>query len=226
MIKISAIKTAGRWGAMGGLLLMGMFLGGCSSGSPRYSDSGGASPPPSTAASQPDNPAAEGANAKPGSEILQVGQTLIISLTDTGVKIEPFVQKIRPDGTVTLLQEKTFEAAGQTRSQLETNIFHTYVPDYYKHMTVTVTLEGQSFWVDGEVKTPNGYNYTGPITVLKAIATAGYFTEFANKRKVQLTHANGRIEIINCLKAQKNPKLDLEVFPGDKIRVPRRVSPF
>jgi len=33
----------------------------------------------------------------------------------------------------------------------------------------------------------------------------------------------GRTEIINCIGAIKDPELDLEVYPGDKIHVPRKM---
>ena len=92
-------------------------------------------------------------------------------------------------------------------------------------MTVTVKPEESTRWyyVDGEVKSPNRQIYTSRITVLKAIASAGGFTDFANKKKVKLTRVDGRTQIVNCVKALDNPSLDLEVYPGDKIHVPRRL---
>ena len=59
--------------------------------------------------------------------------------------------------------------------------------------------------------------------MLKAIASAGGFTDFANKKKVKLTRVDGRTQTVNCVKALDNPSLDLEVYPGDKIHVPRRL---
>ena len=72
------------------------------------------------------------------------------------------------------------------------------------------------------VKAPNRQLYTSRITVLKALASASGFTDYANKKKVKLTRADGRTQIINCAKARDNPILDLEVYPGDKLYVPRR----
>ena len=61
------------------------------------------------------------------------------------------------------------------------------------------------------------------MTVLKAIQSASDFTDFAKKKKVQLTRSNGRKkETINCEKARQDPKLDLPIYPGDNIYVPRR----
>ena len=59
--------------------------------------------------------------------------------------------------------------------------------------------------------------------VLKAVQTAGGFTEFAKRTRVQITRADWRKETpVNCDKAVKNPKLDLAIFPGDQIFVDRR----
>jgi len=83
--------------------------------------------------------------------------------------------------------------------------------------------------VSGEIndKTGNAGHlpYTGKTTLLGAISAAGGFTDFAAKKRVQLTRQDGTILFEDCVKALKNPKLDLEVFPGDKITVDKeRIS--
>jgi protein involved in polysaccharide export with SLBB domain len=57
---------------------------------------------------------------------------------------------------------------------------------------------------------------------LQAIASAGDFTDFARKQEVLLTRSDGRKITVNCIKARKNPSLNLEILPGDIIDVPRR----
>jgi protein involved in polysaccharide export with SLBB domain len=81
----------------------------------------------------------------------------------------------------------------------------------------------QFYFVGGQVKAPNRYPYAGPTTVTKAIQSAGDFTDFANKKKIKLTRPNGTSSIIDWFKAQEDPRLDLPVFPGDKIHVPQRI---
>jgi hypothetical protein len=98
-----------------------------------------------------------------------------------------------------------------------------YVPRYYRNLTITVQSQNQYFYVGGEVKAANRYPYLGETTVLKAVQSAGDFTDFANKHKVKLTHVNGRTIVIDCLKAIEHPELDPPVYPGDKIYVPRRL---
>jgi len=57
---------------------------------------------------------------------------------------------------------------------------------------------------------------------VRAISVAGGFTDFAKRTKVQLTH-NGKTQIINVDKAIRDPRLDVPVYPGDTIYVPRRL---
>ena len=56
----------------------------------------------------------------------------------------------------------------------------------------------------------------------KALQSAGDFTDFEKKKKVRLKRPDGTSAIVNCVKARENPKLDLPVYPGDTIFVPRR----
>jgi polysaccharide export outer membrane protein len=160
----------------------------------------------------------------PEVEVLGVGSSLTITLMDTPAPISTFDGKIKEDGTITLTLNQLFTAAGKTPGALEQEIRARYVPKYFKYMTVSVKQEATTLWyyVDGEVRQPSRQIYSTRITVLKAIASAGGFTDFANKKKVRLTRADGRTQIINCVKAQANPSLDLEIYPGDKIYVPRR----
>jgi protein involved in polysaccharide export with SLBB domain len=136
----------------------------------------------------------------------------------------PIEDQVKEDGSITLIQNQTFTAAGKKRGDLEKEIRQRYVPDYYRTMTVSVRhqRETQFYYVRGDVKAPGRQVYISRLHVLGAIASAGDFTDFGNKRKVQLTRADGRIYTINCVKAKGNPYLDLEVYPGDTIFIPRR----
>jgi protein involved in polysaccharide export with SLBB domain len=81
---------------------------------------------------------------------------------------------------------------------------------------------GERFYtVGGEVVAKSRQLYVGQTTVLRAIVSCGDFTEFANKRKVEIIRADGTREVMDCVKARKNPKFDRPVCPGDAIFVPR-----
>jgi polysaccharide export outer membrane protein len=208
---------------------LGLFLAGCKSGG---SDSKFAqfSPGGGTTAAQT---SAMSTNAGPSMPVsvstiddIRVGDTLRVNFSDLPIILQgPTEERVRDDGTITLLENQTFTAAGKTRGQLEKEIHERYVPSYYKKMTVSVLpkTDTQFYFVDGEVRLPNRQVYLSRTTVLKAIASAGGFTDFANKGKVTLTRVDGRSVVVNCKKAQKDPRLDLEIFPGDKVWVPRRI---
>jgi protein involved in polysaccharide export with SLBB domain len=167
------------------------------------------------------------ANAGSGADsmdLLHVGDNVTIEFSDTAVPFTPKDDRIKEDGTITLLEGKTFVAAGKTRGQLEKEIHDWYVPNYYLKMNVTVRQqkETQFYYVRGEVKAPGRQVYISRITLLKAIGSAGDFTDFARKTRVQLIRADGSKVTLNAKKLLRNPTLDLEILPGDTVFVERR----
>lgn len=226
MMRVS--RLVGRWGAVCGLLFAGMFLVGCKSGN---ADSGFAQLPGYVNTSAEHGAATTNAAiAKPPVgdtwDAIRAGDTLRINFSDLPIIVQsPIEERVKDDGTITLLENQTFVAAGKTRGRLEKEIHDRYVPNYYKKMTVSVLPKSdtQFYFVDGEVRTPNRQVYISRTTVLKAIASAGGFTDFASKGGVVLTRVDGTTVTVNCKKAIRNPRLDLEIFPGDRIYVPRRV---
>ena len=154
------------------------------------------------------------------SDSINIGDRLGVVFSDLPEKVDPFLVRVADDGTITLLLNQTFNAAGKTISGLEKEIRARYVPDYYVNLTVTVKRDN-FYYVIGEVKMPGQLVHPGEITVLKAIAAAQGFTDFANKHKVLLTHADGTSVTVDCDAALEDPSLDLRVYPGDKIEVPR-----
>ena len=98
-----------------------------------------------------------------------------------------------------------------------------YVPKFYLRLTVTIKTEDRFFSVGGEVRTPNRQVYIGEMTLLKAITAAAGFTEFADKKRIEIIRTNRKKEKVDWYKAQENPtKYDVPIYPGDQIHVPRR----
>jgi len=156
---------------------------------------------------------------------LQIGDTVEVDLTGTRDTILPTTTVLSGAGTISLPSlETNIPAVGKTPHELETIIHDLYVPNVYPHIGVTVTPLQRYFYVGGQINmTGTGKQpYTGKVTVLGAISAAGGFNDFAAKTKVQVTRENGTIFIVNCKKALKHPELDLEIFPGDKIEVPKQ----
>lgn len=153
---------------------------------------------------------------------LQAGEKVQVIFADVPARYAPppHEQRIRGDGTVTLPYGISVMAAGKTPGQLEDDIREAYLKQQiYKRLTVTVKADDRTFFVGGEVKFPNRQPYTDRITVLRAIQAAGDFTDFANRKRIELRRSTGEKFTINWYDAKENPRLDLEVFPGDTIYV-------
>ncbi|MFM8471333.1 MAG: polysaccharide biosynthesis/export family protein [Limisphaerales bacterium] len=163
-----------------------------------------------------------GAPKGDSTDILRAGEKIYITLSDIPGGPGGGEVTISEDGKITLHLDQTFVAAGKTRSQLEAEIRARYVPGFYTKMTVTVKQEDRFVYVGGFVKAPNRYPYTPGLTLLKAIAAAGDFSEFGDKTKVTITRSDGSTETIDCKKAIETPSLDRPLLPGDRVHVPRR----
>ncbi len=214
MSTLKSCKWLGRLAAVCIFLAAGNFLVGChGNSSKKNSTLVGAT---TGAASSP---------AVPQYDVFRVGDSVTVLFADLPTMVQPSEVKIKEDGTVTLLLNQTFTFVGKTPGELEKEIRACYVPRYYNYMTVTVRREKQSlfYYVDGEVRAPARQVYIERTTVLKAIASAGGFTDFAKKKGVKLARQDGRKLTINCVKAIDEPSLDVEIFPGDKIYVPRKL---
>jgi polysaccharide export outer membrane protein len=130
--------------------------------------------------------------------------------------------KVGPEGTITLPMNIIVRAVGRTPTELERDIRAAYVPALFVNCTPSVKAEERYFFVGGEVKVAGRLAYSShTMTVLRAITTAGGFTDFAKKTKIEVRRSNGKTDHVNYNKALKDPKLDLPVFPGDEIVVPR-----
>lgn len=212
------------------LLALTLFWVGCgSTGSPpavgsgtagvtgEMSSSGGASQGVALGAAE-----LGGDEGRSEADVLRVGDP--ITITFTGVSDPPpkFDERIKADGMISLpLLKQPLKAAGKSRGELEEEIHRLYVPNLYIRLTVKVNSEGRYFHVRGEVRAPGRYQYLGEMTILKALASAGDFTDFANRRGVTINRIGKKIAV-DCEKAQKNPQHDVAIYPDDLIIVPRR----
>jgi polysaccharide export outer membrane protein len=152
---------------------------------------------------------------------LRVGDQVTVNFFDITPPIQPINDQIKEDGTITLIYNEKFQAAGRTISQLQNDVHARYVPAYVKYMTVNIAVLNRLYTVSGEVRSGNSFSYPGHMTVLQAVANAGGFTDYANKKKVKVTRADHRQIIVNCVKAQDEPDQNIEIFPGDTIYVPQ-----
>ena len=158
---------------------------------------------------------------------IRIGDILLISILDVPdtdrLQDKEFV--VRNDGMVNLprLNMLVMKADGKKFGVFEREIQAAYITNnIYRNVTVSVKPGLRFYTVAGEVNSHGSkMQYTGPTTLLRAIASAGDFTEFANRRRVEITRANGEREVVDCKQAIRDSKKDRPICPGDYIFVPR-----
>ena len=102
-------------------------------------------------------------------------------------------------------------ALNKTPESLKNEIINGLKGDYLISPKLLLIVVGfRSIYVNGEVKQPGGYEYQPGLTVDKAIALAGGFTDRAAKDKVYITQS-GSEEIKNKVRLSK------KIMPGDII---------
>ncbi|MBV9182709.1 MAG: polysaccharide biosynthesis/export family protein [Acidobacteria bacterium] len=134
---------------------------------------------------------------------------------------------VRADGMISMPLLNDIQAAGLTPMQLSSSItekLKKYVSD--PHVNVTVAqMNSQRIYVMGEVLHAGSMNLLPGMTVLQALAQAG-FTPFANTKGIYiLRNQNGsQIKIAvnykRLLKGQEAAPSELTLQPGDTIVVP------
>jgi protein involved in polysaccharide export with SLBB domain len=170
--------------------------------------------------------ASPGYVVQPGEELprLHIGDIVTVTFSGLPDTQEPQEKTIKEDGTITLPDIGRVKAAGKTVGELEDAIHDLYVPKIYTHLNVSVkATNDRVYYVRGEVKAPGRIIYAGPITVSKAITSAGDFTDFADKADVVLTRINGKRFVLNVNHILDGRDPDPPVYPGDQIDVTRRI---
>ncbi|OLF79736.1 capsular biosynthesis protein [Alteromonas sp. W12] len=96
-----------------------------------------------------------------------------IRLPDVGTINYPFLGELK--------------LVGMTAAEVESLIYEGLLGDYLVNPSVSVSIvEYRPFFIDGEVKRPGGYPYQPGLSVNKAAALAGGYTERANKDKITI----------------------------------------
>ncbi|MCX8107191.1 MAG: polysaccharide biosynthesis/export family protein, partial [Verrucomicrobiae bacterium] len=139
------------------LLIASLLLGGCTgiSSSGEIGSVGGGGPGTLTHESSGDH------SAYLSPDIIRVGDKLTVRLTDIPNPPDPIEVRVREDGTISLILGVQVQAAGKKAGELEAEIQRKYVPAYFQRLTVNVKCEERVFYVDGEVRKPDRYIYTG-----------------------------------------------------------------
>lgn len=160
------------------------------------------------------------------SDLLRVGDKIRIVYLDIPDAPTPTEQQIPEDGKLLLPKGVEITLANKRRTDVEKEIqdFYVKVRRLYPRMTVNIERQNLVASVGGEVRNPSFIPLSGEMTLTRAINAAGGFTDFAERTSVRVTRATTKQQIIvNVKKALKNPALDLPIYPGDVIEVPRRI---
>jgi protein involved in polysaccharide export with SLBB domain len=171
-----------------------------------------------------ESPATNTSRDSQNAGVIQVGDALLFTFNLPGLIMEPvWDQRVKDDGTITLIYNRVFHAAGKKTGDLEKEIRDYYVPTYFTDMTVMVRIsrEGGFVYVDGEFRKPGIYSWTNGMRLKDAIDAAGGFTEFSN-HKIKVIHNDGtseRFRLRGDWERTNNPVLN----PGDKIHNPRQL---
>jgi protein involved in polysaccharide export with SLBB domain len=158
-------------------------------------------------------------------ESLQVGTRLpLIFLLNSNASPDKIYVKavVGTNGTVALISNQVFTATGKSVASLVREIHDRYVPAIFPEAIVALAC-CHAYYVTGEVNSPGARDLENRLTVLQAVELAGGFTKQANRKKVLIIHRDGSRQVLNCIDAQKNPKLDLELREDDAISVPRKI---
>jgi len=159
-----------------------------------------------------------------GSEArLRVGEQLQIRI-DAGIASQNQAYDLTIDekGDITLPLVGKIRATGSTTTELAGRIEANYVPRFYVRCTVTVLVSVRFFYMGGEVRSPGRHNWSEDVTLLKAINTAGGFTDYANRRRVEVSRGTEK-RIYDYEEFRQHPEKDIHIQPGDSIYVPRSI---
>jgi len=157
---------------------------------------------------------------------LRPGDSLSIRIDagpPTGQSPTPVDLSIDDQGNIELPLVGQIKAAGLTASELAERIQSNYVPRYYVRCVASVLVAQRFFYVGGEVKTPGRFLWSEDTTLMKAINTASGFTDYANRRKVELARGKEPLQIFDCEDLMRHPAKDVPIRPGDTVTVPRSV---
>jgi polysaccharide export outer membrane protein len=171
------------------------------------------------------NPTAADSTAAPASEyVIGPDDVLHVSVWKETELSETL--PVRSDGRISMPLLNDVQAAGLTPTQLAASLtekLKKFVAD--PRVTVIVTaMNSQKVYVTGEVTHTGSMSLTPNMTVLQALASAG-FTQFANTKGIYVLRVeNGKqVKIpVNYKKLIKGEAMDQNVLlkPGDTVVVP------
>jgi len=99
---------------------------------------------------------------------------------------------VRPDGRISIPLVQDMQASGLTPVQLKQRL-EEKLKDLIDVPNVTVivdTIQSYQVFVMGQVAGGGAFSSATPVTIMQALANAGGFSEFANKKEVRIFRGN------------------------------------
>lgn len=151
----------------------------------------------------------------PTSGRYQIGPNDVISITVyQEADLSVVDAKVASDGTISIPLLGNLHVAGLSSQQLNQLVTEKLADGYLRQPNVTVKVERkQLYYIKGEVASPGGYVLVDGLTVDKAIALAGGYTERAAKRDVTIVREG---EPANKL---RDASVSTRIRAGDVITV-------
>ncbi len=121
--------------------------------------------------------------------------------------------RIATNGTISIPLIGQVQVQGSTSVEIEEKLIKLFANGYLNKPVITVSIvEYRQFYIKGEVKKPGGYSYRDGLTVEKAVALAGGFSERASKGEITIVHEKDTDKITHI-------ELATPIKPGDIITV-------
>jgi polysaccharide export outer membrane protein len=154
--------------------------------------------------------------------VLKRSDKIMIYLRDIP-RPEEIKAEIDVNGSVNLPLIGTVQIEGKTTAEAIDLIEKAYIDGgFYRKISVIVTAEEDEYFVMGEVKKEGRYSLSRDLTLLQAIATAGGYTDYAKKSKVEIIRGK-EVNVFNGVRIEERKDEDPLIQPGDVVRVPRAI---
>ncbi len=150
--------------------------------------------------------------------------TLLLQL-EGGKPPEQRSDMVDDTGCINLWRIGPVKIEGRTTSEAARLIEKAYRDgQIYTHPSVTIVLQEDQYYVQGEVRRPGSYSLRGDVTLRQAIASAGGFSEFADLTDVKIKRVGPEGQTVlrfDVKKIDKGKEIDPLIQPNDLIEVGR-----
>jgi len=158
-------------------------------------------------------------NGPAHAQIIAVDDIVRVSFGGLPIKLPAVSQKAGTNGAITLHFKQRFDVVGRTIQDIERDIRNRYVPVYFANLNPLIRLlkSDDIFYFEGIARP---CSIAG--TVSEVVTPIGGFTDFSNglnETQIQLIRADGHEQILRYNQVRKDPKLDPEILPGDRIYI-------